>query len=97
MLGVVLGVEAAEGTHRVLHETGQRVEVEEVRFHHRGGGGARAIEIGCQPVGFPLSTDMSITLSDIAATDNGFNARAFIRRPGCAYSGRFGGVRLTPQ
>ena len=51
--------------------------------------------LSCQPVSFPLSTNMAITLSDIAATDNGFNARAFLRAFGCAYSGRFGGVRLT--
>jgi hypothetical protein len=49
--------------------------------------------LSCQPIQFPLSTDMSITLADIAASDNGFNASATIRRGTCVYVGRFGGVR----
>lgn len=49
--------------------------------------------LSCQPVGFPLSTSMTITLADIAANANGFNATADIRRLDCVYSGRFGGVR----
>ena len=30
----------------------------------------------------------------LAQGENGFNATAFIRYSGCAYNGRFGGVRL---
>jgi len=51
--------------------------------------------LSCQPLGSPLSTSMTITLADIAASDNGFNASAVIRRETCTYRGRFGGVR-TP-
>lgn len=50
--------------------------------------------LSCQPIGFPLSTNVQITLTNIAANENGFNARAFLRASGCAYDGRFGGVRL---
>ena len=53
--------------------------------------------LSCQPITFPLSTGTRIRLSDIAATDNGFNASVFISNGSCAYSGRLGGVRLTPQ
>jgi hypothetical protein len=49
--------------------------------------------LSCQPLGFPLSTDMTITIADLAATANGFNATATIRRGNCTYAGRIGGVR----
>ena len=49
--------------------------------------------LSCQPVGFPPSTDMTITLSDIDANENGFHAVATLRRSHCTYVGRFGGVR----
>jgi len=64
-------------------------------YAQRGRLGRLDGHLSCQPLGFPLSTDMLITLDDIAATENGFNSTAFLRRGGCAYSGRFGGVRLT--
>jgi len=49
--------------------------------------------LACQPLGFPLSTSITLTLRDIAVSENGFNAAVALRRGDCNYAGRFGGVR----